>query len=123
MQTFLNKIKDECAARWESKDALIKWMVEHISSDYGIYSYDYYVVKTLPVLEKKKLTLELPKTYTDEQELSAIKEYEIGFYGKDFGFGLLVFNKVGNIHLTDSLLLVHNTNGLAFVNIESIPEW
>jgi hypothetical protein len=123
MQTFLNKIKDECAARWGSKDALIKWMAEHISSDYGIYSYDYYVVKTLPVLEKKKLTLELPKTYTDEQELSTIKEYEIGFYGKDFGFGLLVFNKVGNIHLTDSLLLVHNTNGLAFVNIESIPEW
>ena len=126
MQALVDEIIKEFKKRYPTKYKLYEWVQSFKTNGYVKITEDKVAIKLLPELKKEKTQpLFLPKTYEEDDYKNAV-EYLIGVDATQHTsdkITIYLFSNLGNVKLTDSLVITHRSNIFLYFILEDTPQF
>lgn len=126
MQALVAEIIKEFKKRYPTKHKLYEWVQSFKTNGYVKVTEDKVAIKLLPELKKEKTQpLFLPKTYEEDDYKNAV-EYLIGVDAAPHAsdkITVYLFSDLGNVKLTDSLVITHRSNIFLYFILEDAPQF
>lgn len=126
MQALVAEVIKEFKKRYPTKHKLYKWVKSFNTNGYVKVTDDKVAIKLLPELkEEKTQPLFLPKTY-EEDDYKNTLEYLIGVDAATYTsdkITIYLFSNLGNVKLTDSLIITHRSNIFLCFILEDTPQF
>lgn len=126
MQALVAEIIKEFKKRYPTKHKLYEWVQSFKTNGYVKVTEDKVAIKLLPELKKEKTQpLFLPKTYEEDDYKNAV-EYLIGVDAAPHAsdkITVYLFSNLGNVKLTDSLVITHHSNIFLYFILEDAPQF